>query len=94
MNGQKEVVVYLISKEADVFIKNNAGKVAAQEAYEKNFYEISEILVDREILLRKDDIIQTNVDKNDPEDQIDLDNVDVDNLDKVQENFDKLNVKK
>ena len=39
---------------AEVSIKNNQNKVAAEEAYEKSFLDIAEYLVDKEIELNKD----------------------------------------
>jgi hypothetical protein len=83
MNGQKDIVEYLVNKAANVLIKNVLGKTAAQEAYEKCFFEISEILADKEISLDKDNIIQSGVDKNNQEDHIDLDNLDIQKLDLV-----------
>jgi len=53
VNGQKEIVVYLVEKGADIFIKNNQGKVASEEAYEKQYFEISEIILDKEYELNK-----------------------------------------
>ena len=78
MNGQKEVAYYLAEKGADVLIKNNNGKFAAQEAFEKNFYDISEFLVEKEVALNKGDIVEGTVDKNNPDDYIDM-NVDIEN---------------
>jgi hypothetical protein len=83
MNGQKEIVEFLVKKNANVLLKNALGKTAAQEAYEKCYYEISEFLVDKEISLDKNKIVQSDVDKNNPEEQIDLDNVDIQKLDLV-----------
>lgn len=95
VNGLKEIVAYLISKKADVLITNKSGKIAAQEAYEKNFYEVSEILIDVEVALKKDEIIQTPVDKNDLDDQIDLD-VDIDKIEseEAKDEMNKLNINK
>lgn len=69
---------------ADFMIKNNNGKVPAEEAFDKHFFEISEFLVDKEVALKKtDNIIETSGNKVDAEDHIDLDNV---NLNKLDEN--------
>lgn len=53
---------------ADFLIKNKNGKVAAEEAYDKNFYDISEFLVEKEdLMMNKGSIIEenTNEDMND-----------------------------
>ncbi len=39
----------MVEKGADLSIKNNQNKVAAEEAYEKSFLEIAGYLVDKEI---------------------------------------------
>ena len=44
----------MVEKGADISIKNNQNKVAAEEAYEKNFLEIAGYLVDKEIEQNKD----------------------------------------
>lgn len=54
VNGLKEVVIFLAEKGADISIKNNQNKVAAEEAYEKSFLEIAGYLVDKEIEQNKD----------------------------------------
>ena len=78
-----------------MLIANNAGKFAAQEAYEKNYYEISEMLVDVEVSLKKDEIVQSNVGQNDVDDQIDLD-VDIETIEcqENKEDLEKLNLNK
>lgn len=53
MNGLKEVVTYLVEKGADITIKNNNNKVAGEEAYDKQYFDIAEFLVDKEIELNK-----------------------------------------
>jgi ankyrin repeat protein len=62
INGLKEIVNYLVEKGADITMKNNQNKVAAEEAYEKQYYDIAEFLVDKELLLNKGkDITEENV---------------------------------
>ncbi len=39
-------------------IKNNAGKFPAEEAYDYGYHEISEILIDKEIALKKTNIVE------------------------------------
>lgn len=68
-----------MSKQVNVLIKNENDKTAAQEAYEKCFYEISEILVEKEISVDKNKIMQS--DKIDAEDHIDLDSNKLESLD-------------
>jgi hypothetical protein len=95
MNGLKDVVVYLVSKDADVFIKNKADKVPSQEAFEKNFYDISELLVEKEMTLRKGEFEETSINKNDPDDYIELDvQIEGPEGDEVKEKVDKLNLNK
>ncbi len=53
VNGLKEVVIYLVEKGADLSVKNNQNKIAAEEAYEKQFYDIAEFLTDKEYELNK-----------------------------------------
>jgi hypothetical protein len=95
MMGMKEMVEYLVSKDADVFIKNNSDKVPSQEAYEKQFYDISEHLVEKELSLKKGEFEETSVNKNDPDDFIDLDvKIEGPEADEVKENMDKMNLNK
>ena len=92
MNGVKDVVVYLVEKGADFFIKNKNNKVPAEEAFDKQYFEISEYIVDKEIALNKDKLKEMSGHKIEADDHIDL-NVDVNEVE-TKENLDKLDINK
>lgn len=95
MIGMKEMVEYLVLKDADVFIRNKSEKVPSQEAYEKQFYDISEHLVEKELSLKKGEFEETSVNKNDVDDFIDLDvKIDGPEADEIKENMDKMSINK
>ena len=48
LNGKKDVVLYLLDKGADFEAINNNNKKASEVAYDNDFYEISEILLNKE----------------------------------------------
>lgn len=81
-------------------IKNNKNKLPAEEAFDKQFFDISEFLVDKEIAMKKSDIniIEESGKKveADPDNQIDLDEKNLDqNLEKeANDTIDKVNINK
>lgn len=48
MNGQKAVVEFLLKHNADLAIKNKQGKTAGESAYDSGYYDISEMIVQKE----------------------------------------------
>lgn len=60
-NGLKEAAKILLDKNADFSIINNQGKTASEDAYDKGIYEISEMILEKEILLKKNDIQEENL---------------------------------
>ncbi len=76
LNGQKEVVTYLLNKEVDILIKNNLNKVAAEEAYDKQYFDVSELIVDKEIEMRKGEK-EENGEFDDKLEDVDLESIDI-----------------
>ncbi len=48
MNNQSEVIIFLLNNNVDVSIKNNNGKTASEEAFDRGQYEISEKISEKE----------------------------------------------
>ena len=66
----------------------------AEEAFDKQYFDISEYIVDKEIALNKDKLNEISGHKIEADDHIDL-NVDVNNFEgEAKENFDKLDINK
>jgi hypothetical protein len=48
LNGIKDVVLILLDHKVDVTKKNNNGKTASEEAFDRELYEISEKIAEKE----------------------------------------------
>ena len=48
LNGMKDVVLLLLDYKADVTIKNNNGKSPSEEAFDRELYDISEKIAEKE----------------------------------------------
>ena len=49
----KDAVFFLVEKGIDIEIKNKINKTAGEEAYDKDFFDISEYLVGKEVAILK-----------------------------------------
>ncbi len=54
MNGNKDIVIYLVEKGIDIIIKNQFNKTAGEEACERGFSDISEYLIEKELVFSND----------------------------------------
>ena len=53
MNNSLEVVKYLVEKGADVFLKNEFNKLDVDESYIRDYTEIAEYLIKKELSKKK-----------------------------------------
>lgn len=64
----KEAVQVLLGSNADVFMKNQAGKLASEEAFDRDYVEVCELLMDKEMSTKhKDNIVEEIVESEDME---------------------------
>ena len=54
INNQKDIVDYLLSKGVNYDIKTAQGKSISEEAYDNKFYDISEMIIKKELDDKKD----------------------------------------
>jgi hypothetical protein len=83
--------LFLLEKGADFGIKNKQGKIAAEDAYERGYYEISEIIVEKEIALNKNKIKVEEVNKDEDDKNKDGDDNNDDDDDIIMLEDDKTN---
>lgn len=72
----------LLERGVDIMAKNSQGKMATEEAFDRNFMDISEILAEKEMELNKDIVMEEDATK-------DEDMAEENNEDEIAENFEK-----
>lgn len=59
------MVLFLLENKIDFTIKNISGKVASEDAYDRGYYEISEVILDKEMAKDKNKNKEQEVNEDD-----------------------------